>query len=424
MRIQHTVNGNAAWGTGLLRYIVDWYTPYFAGYSFVIARDNEYEADRVSGQFTSPHVAASALVATYVYGNWLDQHFWNKLYNKAYTQEQPEETVYSQLEYFLRQQRPDQHAINRYISQSLANKTESFDMHPSLLDRLKALKSAGKLEQKPGPSASHVWLGNKHKRLLEHFNFLWTRDNRDQWRAFHAEANEAREEVARIKNLEPEARKDKDHWNQAWLTEQYCPQESALPLYQAYLQRIPDDADAQFSVGRILAHRNEADCVALLEKTVEVERLRLDAAELLWFYYQQQKDERHANYWRTVAESAYDANQLAIAELNQISMGDYFFQPRSLYADEAILQGILGNLSSHKKVKEVWLAQKDVEYYKDSPVYVLAVATKGFVLDEEELLQELYELSNSSYTAHIMLRQVDKKLFDKIQQDGRSVFKI
>jgi len=101
MRIQTAFEENTAWGVGIIRKVIQWYTPYFTGYSFVIARDNEYEADSIAGKLTSNHTTASALVAVHVYSSITDEYFWKPLYNKSYNQQVPATDVYSQLNKFI-----------------------------------------------------------------------------------------------------------------------------------------------------------------------------------------------------------------------------------------------------------------------------------------------------------------------------------
>jgi Zn-dependent protease with chaperone function len=49
------------WSGRLLQRVVGWYAPYFNAYTFVLARANEYEADRASAELVGPGVAAAAL---------------------------------------------------------------------------------------------------------------------------------------------------------------------------------------------------------------------------------------------------------------------------------------------------------------------------------------------------------------------------
>jgi Zn-dependent protease with chaperone function len=54
------------WGKFVFVRFFDWYAPFFAAYSFVLARANEYEADRCAAQATDPRHIADALIAAHI----------------------------------------------------------------------------------------------------------------------------------------------------------------------------------------------------------------------------------------------------------------------------------------------------------------------------------------------------------------------
>lgn len=53
-----------------------WYFPRFAAKTFALARQDEYEADRVSARLLGPGVAAAALTEIAVKSNWYANGFW------------------------------------------------------------------------------------------------------------------------------------------------------------------------------------------------------------------------------------------------------------------------------------------------------------------------------------------------------------
>ena len=61
----------------------NWYAPYFSAYSFVLARQDEYEADRCAAELTSPKVASEALVRTELAAQYLGETYWRNIYERA-----------------------------------------------------------------------------------------------------------------------------------------------------------------------------------------------------------------------------------------------------------------------------------------------------------------------------------------------------
>ncbi|MGH2948011.1 MAG: M48 family metallopeptidase [Solirubrobacteraceae bacterium] len=58
----HALKERRSRGIWLFRRFFEWYSPYFAAYSFALARQDEYVADRAAAEATSPTAAAGALV--------------------------------------------------------------------------------------------------------------------------------------------------------------------------------------------------------------------------------------------------------------------------------------------------------------------------------------------------------------------------
>src|SRR5215469_1152256 len=84
-------------GAGVIRAFLRWYIPYFAGCSFPLARNNEFEADASSVQLTSPLAAAQALTNVSVLGSYLQQRYWPAINAGARDSAQPAFAPFSAL---------------------------------------------------------------------------------------------------------------------------------------------------------------------------------------------------------------------------------------------------------------------------------------------------------------------------------------
>src|SRR5439155_20507660 len=67
----------------LLNRYVDWFWPRFNTHAFVLSRANEFTADRLGGQLTTPQTMSSALLRLAVSVLLLDQQFWPDLWRSA-----------------------------------------------------------------------------------------------------------------------------------------------------------------------------------------------------------------------------------------------------------------------------------------------------------------------------------------------------
>ena len=421
-RINEAFHDNEAWGAGLIRRFLSWYSPYFAGYSYVLARDNEFEADALAGKLTSPEHAASALVAVHVYGDLIDEHFWKPCYDKAYTHPKPEADVYAQLQQFFRQPEAYRNEFNLYLQQALTRQANSADTHPSLMQRLKALKATGMSSNQDEPAALQ-WLGNKAAYVVRHFDLQWIKQNNERWEAFHQSAQVARKELKEFTARNYASLSAEEQWQMAALTERYQPKHDPLPLYQRYHSAYPQDLDGTFAVGRLLLERDEEDGMNYIRKALAEPGLRYPAAEAAWRYFTRKKQQDKAELWLHELERANDMMREANEERSAISNKDTFFAPDGLETAGSVLaQELLGSLPQHSKVKEVWVAQKAVSHFPKRPVYVLAVKTGGITLNAEDLQTELVSSLQTSHDVFLITTGVNKRLAKTVMAAGRQIY--
>lgn len=407
-----------AWGTGIMRRFMHWYAPYFTGYSYVLARSNEYEADAIAGQLTSPEITASALIATHVYGDLTAKQFWQPLYRKAYLQAQPETNVYGQLQRFLQQKETYSSEFYQCLRHALTQKVKSGDTHPPLMQRLKALKATGLKVRAPEASAMD-WLGHQTETVLRHFNQQWLAQNAEQWEAFYQRARTARQEVEALvaqpyAALSPQAR-----WRMAALTDDYLPEVDALPLFQQYAALYPDDIQAALAIGCILLERDNAEGIPYVEHAMENPAYQKQAAELAWRYYSRQRQAPLAELWLRRLEAATDMFEAARVERESLQLTDTIVTASA--PSEAIEQCLCERFAEHKKVTAIWLAQKQVRYFPEDPVWVVAIQTPWWVWGGAHLQAELLQLAALPASGFIITDKDSKKIVKQVMQVGRRV---
>ncbi|MDD5394983.1 MAG: M48 family metallopeptidase [Thiothrix sp.] len=421
-QVNGAFHASNVWGTGLLRRFLDWYAPYFSGYSYVLARDNEYEADALAGKLTSHDTAASALVAVHVYGELTGQQFWRSLYDQAYTQAQPETAAYTRLQQFYQQFPIHEDEFKRHLRTALTRKTDPADTHPALMERLKALKATG-IKPETDTCKAAVWLGEKTVGVIQHFNQQWVSENTAQWLDFHQRAQTARQDVDKLAARDYHALAESEKWQLASLTERFLPARDALPLYQQYAASYPEDTDADLAIGRLLLVRDNADGICHLEKAMCNPALCVYAAEEAWRYYVRQQQPQQAGDWLIRLESAADLLEEARQERADIQGSDTLMAPNALdKAGEELVQELLGTLPQHGKVQEVWLAQKKVRHFQDNPLFVLAVKVGGFVYDEGSLQRALLDATQTQRTVFVVNTASHKKLAKKVMAVGRQIY--
>lgn len=408
-------------GTGLIGKFFDWYAPYFASYSYALARDNEYEADYLASQLTSREATASALVSLYVLGEFTQQHFWKPLFERPYTQAQAESQVYSLLRQFYQQTNLNNEDFKRYLRAALNRKTDPSNTHPVLMERLKALKLSHLQASDIHETKAITWLEPRLEQIFKHFNREWVEKHGDQWDDLHDRSKLARETVNQLRMRLYEDLTAEEGWKLAQLTAEYLPEKDALPLYQKYAQYHPEDTEADLAIGQLLLERDDPKGISYLEEAMLQANLQLPAAEAAWRFYTKQNDREQSQRWLLHLEAATDRMIAARQERTDLHPNDLLIDP-SLNAITTLKPILLDRLAKQKTVKAIWLAQKEVEHFPNYPVYVIAVKIGGLVLNQEKLQEKLVrslELPNDTFLINSISH---KKLFKQASTVGQRIY--
>ncbi len=177
-----------------------WYFPRFAAKTFALARQDEYEADRIAGRLLGAEVATAALIEIEVKGAWLQQQFWAGHWRHAATQALPIgpfQAMQAQLV-----QVPEPGFAREVLRQALARLSDISDTHPSLRDRVSALGGQAVLPGWSQRSAISL-LGEGTPRWIAHFDNQWCRDNAGAWKQHHAWLGRVRDRVRPLRPRGP-----------------------------------------------------------------------------------------------------------------------------------------------------------------------------------------------------------------------------
>ncbi len=355
---------------GVFARFFDWYAPYFNAYSFVLARANEYEADRESARVTSREDAGDALAAVYAKSEYIESRFWKEFYGGAERQAEPPAQPFSDYVIALRSV-PAEHA-GAALAGALARETGLHDTHPSLKDRLAALGVKPKVPLSFQLSAAHTLLRDQRLQLMHEFNQVWRESIAGPWKERHAFLRETREKLARYEALQRDGELNEDeHWEYACAIEALKGGRAALPVLDALLARSAGHAAAYYARGRILLEQDEERGVADLERAMQLdESAREPGSQLLYSYFYSRNQLSRCDKYRSVLSQAAQERQLAAAERSELRRKDalnhHGLRPAELLPWRAVLDG-------HKGVKRAWLARKEVRYLQAVPAYVLVV---------------------------------------------------
>ncbi|WNG43420.1 M48 family metalloprotease [Archangium minus] len=392
-QVHETLEQQEGWGVAIFTRFFRWYAPFYAAYSFVLARSNEYEADRASADVVGRATAADALVAGELRHAQLEERFWS-LMNERATREPEPARPHSEMAAALKSELEPTLA-RKWLDRGLARSTDSTDTHPCLRDRVCALGEEPRLPGRLERSAAETLLGAALPTFAAELDGGWRASVTEKWTQAYGRAQEGRKRLAELESRSPEAPLSlEEEWERASLTEDYRDAEAALPLFRRLLERSPGHVSAHFALGRLLLARGEEAGLGHLEEAMKRDTdAILPACEHAMHWLEAHGREEEARAWRTRGETWARTMHESKEERDSLRKSDTF-EPHGL--TEAELQMVVAQLlGGYPRVKKAWMVRKSVKHFPERPLYVLGIEfSGGWNMDEanSELIRQLSQL--------------------------------
>lgn len=367
---------------GWMARFIDWYVPYYLAYTFVLARQNEYEADAASAEVAGATAAATALVGVNVAAAQAAERYWPALFGRIASEPEPPRDPLTVLARAAREVAPPD--VARFTATALERRTTVDDTHPSVADRLRALGVAAPDWRPPREPASAL-LGASEPVLLAEFDAGWHRSAAERWRARHREIQLEREELATLEAEPPAALEPAALLRRAELTEQLKDAAAAVPLYAALVEREPDHAVARFRLGRSLLERDDPAGLEHLRHACDLDHDAIEPAcriAYAWADARGRKDDA-ADF-----EARFDADQEQQRQAREERQGlaeRDALEPHGLPPETAAR--IVADVARLDWVKSVYLARKRVRVFPNRPLFVVGVVSRTFSFAPAEKAQ-------------------------------------
>lgn len=376
-RLQYLSEQWNDWGSRLIARLFRWYAPYFNAYTFVFARQNEYVADQCAVEIVGQHHAARALMKISVASLFEDEKFWPSVDRRVVEEPEPIKKRSALWREALRTEL-DLETRSRYVETAGQRKTDHFDTHPALNERLSAIGlSVNSLDSQQldvtAVSAAMSWLGNHLESIQSEFDRAWEENVSDQWCNRHAYLRERKERLA-VLNTQSSLTTD-EQWEYISLLGELSPGDDQLPRINALIAEVPHHLSALYRRGILLLEKGDEAGIGDLESVMQSDQdAILPACEAAWRYYLDRSPEK-AEHYRVRWQERSDYVDSVQAELKTLPP-DATIAPA--VADEAALDDIRAVLRTHgKHVTRAFLFQRVL---KSDP------AVKDFVLGFETSL--------------------------------------
>jgi len=258
---------------------LSWYAPYFFAYTFVLARSDEFIADKCGAELAGAGVMAEALVATVLQRRYLEEKLWPSILSQCEYEHSPVGSPFSTMFRFDKVAGPAPDEATTWLMQAYMERTQVDDTHPSLADRLSALGfrgvPAGPLDPPKPPlpppppmekSAADELLGPYNDRLSAVMDAEWRKSITPAWREGHTEARRQRQrfdllgETISSRSLSLDEMCELVH-----LVERFEGLQAAVPHARALSQQQLRSAKAQAIAGLVLLRSGDTAGIPILE---------------------------------------------------------------------------------------------------------------------------------------------------------------
>ena len=361
----------------------NWYAPYFSAYSFVLARVQEYEADRCAMELSGKQVAAQALINMELKSCVIEQKFLPDLFKKADDEVDPPKDAFTRMLSALAEPIADDQR-KLWLGQCLMRRHNYDDTHPALVDRLAALgypdlKDAASIEafaiDESTARADSQLLNFAPADLIGMRNKTWVERVRPQWEQRYQFVREAEKSLSElVQKAQSQPLTVEEMWERARFTLGTKGYEPAIPILRELLQQQSDHAAANYTLGEALLAQEDEEGIKHIDRAMEKDISSVPAGcELIYYFLKRREKAEEAERYRKRAEDYFLEVERARAERETISTKDTF-KPHNLPTDK--LRHLCEQLAAFGRVRVAYLVQKDVKHFPDEPGYVLGVIPK------------------------------------------------
>lgn len=380
MRLNHSLADDEGPVAAATQAFMRWYFPRFCAKTFALARQDEYEADRIAGRLLGREVAAAALAEIEIRGAWLQAEFWGNHWCAAAGNPLPVGPYRSMRRRLA--EPPDAAFANDALRQALKRLSSVDDTHPGLRDRIEALDAAPTLPDWSRGNALAL-LGPEAKRWVAHFDKQWCRDNATEWKQHHAWLGRVRARAEALAASTAQA-SAAELVELARLQRHLDPRADVRRLYETALERSAEYPAALRGLVPCLPEDDRDGKLMLLHRLWEAGSsdrywaARTALAELETPRLGKDHDAAAFKQWRKRLERAQESEERAWEELS----GTPFFSQATRHDLSAFeLAELQAELARCAPVARCWLVRKNLREHPQRRAYLLFVELPG--MDDE-----------------------------------------
>ena len=373
MRLNHSLADDEGPVAAATQAFMRWYFPRFSAKTFALARQDEYEADRIAGRLLGRDVTAAALAEIEIRGAWLQAEFWGGHWSAAAGNPLPVGPYRSMRRRLA--EPPDAAFANDAMRQALKRISDVDDTHPGLRDRIEALDVAPTVPDWSRGTALGL-LGPDAKRWVAHFDKAWCKDNATEWKQHHAWLERVRARAEALAAASTAQSSAAELVELARLKRHLDPRAPVRALLETALERSPEHPGALRGLVGCLPDDDRDGKIALLHRLWETGSgdrywaARTALAELETPRLGMDHDAAAFKQWRKRLERAQESEERAWEELANTS---FFSQITRHDLSEFELAELQAELARCAPLARCWLVRKNLREHPQRRAYLLFV---------------------------------------------------
>lgn len=368
---------------GIFTSFFNWYAPYFAAYSMVFARAQEFEADDCSVGLVGKECAARALINVELRGRALTEDFWPPFYKRADKESEPPTDTFSEmLQSMLQPIPPDKAQL--WFSQSLTRRHSYDDTHPALGDRLELMGYDGVRQQadinlfnanQSEPRSDELLLGNVPAEFIEAKNRWWVEQLKTEWTGRYKFVAEAEQELATLADKATTTELTvEERWERARFMAGSQGSVAAIPFLNDVLALMPDHVPANYTLGEALLEQGDEAGIKHVEFAMDKDPKTIPSGcEAIYNFLMNRERSEEAEKYRQRVADYYDELELARQERDNVESDDHF-DYHGLAAEA--LEALRAQLAKFPRLEAAHLVRKEVKHFPEEPSYVLGIISK------------------------------------------------
>ena len=373
-RLATVLEADQSWVTRLLlgRFMC-WYAPFFGAYTFVLARQDEYEADAAAARAAGADAIATALARIEVVSRFRSERYWPAISRQ--TRNHPDlPTPYLSFASSLGGDL-DPASAQRWLEAALKRPTDYTDTHPALTDRLRGIGRPPSTAFAPlsGDSAADALFADQWQSLAGELDGRWRSSIESQVAQVRQSHQTA---LGRLEQLEKDESPGLEAaWERVQLLERLDREAEALAAAEAILAARADHAPALFLVGQARLQGDDPAGIGLLERAASLHPAAAPAAQALIFDYHWRHGRRdEAERARALGELA--DNRLGAAMRERASLAEPpMFVHHGLQAGEA--EALAAALHPITGIRAIYLVRRVVLQLPELPCYFVGIVPRG-----------------------------------------------